>query len=134
MDEVPFQVGVSEGSCSQSFSQLMREYLLFEISFEFWRMRNQYGKVYLSSEGLLIAFGSERKLKANLSLFFKIFIFSLIIGLKYSVNFCYRANWPSYIYTHSSHIALHHVPSQGTRYSSPGLYSRIALFISKCIN
>ena len=53
------------------------------------------------------------------TLFFKIFIFSLIGDLQCSVNFCCIAKWPSHTYKYSfSHFILHHVQSQVTRYSS----------------
>ena len=47
--------------------------------------------------------------------------FFIVVDLQCSVNFCRTAKWPSYTYIciHSfSHIILHHVPSQMTRYSS----------------
>ena len=76
----------------------------------------------------------------------KTFIFSIIVDWQCSVHFCCTAKWPShvcvythtyiYIHTHTciythihpcSHIILHHVPSQMTGYTFPGLYSRISL-------
>ena len=52
--------------------------------------------------------------------FFKIFIFSIIVDLQCSATFYCAAVTQSYIYIYIlfSHIILHHVPSQVTRYSS----------------
>ena len=53
--------------------------------------------------------------------FFKIFIFSIIVGLQCSVNFLLYSKVTQYVYIHTysfSHIILHHVPLQVTRYSS----------------
>ena len=47
-----------------------------------------------------------------------IFIFPLLL-IHSSVNFYYTAKWLSHTYVYSfSHITLHHVPSQVTRYST----------------
>ena len=71
---------------------------------------------------------TRKKILWNFFLFFgKIFIFSVIVDLQCSVNFCYTEKWLSYIYiyththTHSFshiHIIFHRVSSQVTRYSS----------------
>ena len=50
------------------------------------------------------------------NIFCKIFIFSIIIDLQWSVSFCCPAKSPSH--TFFSHIIFHHVPSQVTRFSS----------------
>ena len=70
--------------------------------------------------------------KPDSNLFFFFFKFFIIVDLQFSVNFCCTAKWPNhtyihayiyvcvciYIYTHSfSHIILHPVPSQVTRYN-----------------
>ena len=52
--------------------------------------------------------------------FFKILIFSIIVGLQFSVNFLLysKVTQFAHTYVHSfSHIILHHVPPQVTRYS-----------------
>ena len=67
--------------------------------------------------------GSETWGTEDQAFFFSsmIFIFSIIVDFPCSVNFYCTARWPSHTHIPSfSHVALHHVPSQVTRYSSLG--------------
>ena len=66
--------------------------------------------------------------------FLKIFIFSIMVDLQCSVNFCCTEKWPSHTHTHTQmsfyHIILHRIPSQVTSYSYL-CYTTRSHFLSK---